>query len=138
LETKFLGGKMTQTTTRESQSNKQSSGAQDASMQDCITDCLDCAEACNSTLSHCLSMGGKHVESMHIKNLMACAEICALSAQWMARKIEFHSDLCRTCAAVCKACAKSCESIGADDETMQACMKICNTCADSCSKMAAH
>lgn len=129
---------MTHTPTHESQSTKQQPGSQDASMQDCMANCLECAEVCNSTLNYCLSMGGKHVESSHIKNLIACADICALSAQWMGREIEFHTQLCRTCAEVCNACAISCGSFGPDDETMQACVEICRTCADSCTKMAAH
>lgn len=129
---------MTHTPTHEFEGAKQQSSTQDASMLDCIADCLECAETCNTTLNHCLSMGDKHVESKHIKTLIACADICALSAQWMSREIEFHSELCRTCAEVCKACADSCESIGADDEVMQDCIEICRTCADSCTKMAAH
>lgn len=129
---------MTHTPAHQAQESKQKRGAQDASMQECIENCLECAEICNSTLNNCLSMGKEHVESTHIKTLIACADICTLSAQWMTREVEFHSSLCRTCAEVCKACAQSCESIGADDEMMQACIKACKTCADSCAKMASH
>ncbi len=129
---------MTHTPTHESKSSKHKLGAQDASMQECIENCLECAEACNLTLSHCLSMSEKHVESTHIKTLIACADICTLSAQWMTREVDFHTELCRTCAEVCKACAQSCESIGAEDETLQACIEACQACADSCTKMAAH
>lgn len=129
---------MTQTPTHESEWTKQSLGAQDSSMQDCITDCLKCAKVCNTTLTYCLSMGGKHVESSHLKTLIACVDICALSAQWMEREVEFHTELCRSCAEVCKACAKSCESFGTDDKTIQACVEVCRTCADSCTKMTAH
>lgn len=129
---------MTQIISPESQNTKKQSSAQDTSMQECLTNYLECAQICNTTLNHCLSMGGKHVESSHLKTLIACADICALSAQWMGREIQFHSDLCRICAEVCNACAQSCGSFGPDDEAMQACVKVCRTCADSCSKMASH
>ena len=124
---------MTHTSSTEHQHSGTKSKSQDASMQDCIASCLECSEVCNETLTHCLSMGGKHVEPNHIKTLIACADICALSAQWMIRDIEFHSELCRTCAEVCKACAASCKSVGAD-EAMQNCIDVCTACA----KMASH
>ena len=128
---------MTQTT-QEFHENKQSMNALSTSMLDCIADCLECVETCNSTLNHCLSMGGKHVETEHIKTMIACADICALSAQWMGREFKFHTDLCRTCAEVCKACAESCDKIGADDEKMQDCVDACRACAESCAKMSSH
>lgn len=128
---------MTQTTTRDTSFSKQQKSSLDAVLQECIAACLECSEVCNSTLTHCLQMGGKHVEASHIKTLIACADICTLSAQWMIRDIKFHTELCRTCAEVCKACAQSCLAMG-DDQTMKKCAETCKVCADSCTKMAAH
>lgn len=82
-------------------------------------------------------MGGPHVQADHLKTLIACSEICALSASWMARDFDFHASLCRSCAVICKACVKSCEGIGAD-EVMKECVDVCQRCADACDKMAAH
>ena len=82
-------------------------------------------------------MGGKHLEEKHFKVLTDCAEICATSSKFMLRESMFHSVICGTCAEICKACAKSCEEIGFDDETMKACADACRQCAESCEKMAA-
>lgn len=128
---------MTQTTTRDTNFSEQQKGSLDPAMQECIDNCLKCSAVCNSTLTHCLQLSGKHVESSHIKTLIACADICALSAQWMIRDISFHSELCRACAEACKACAQSCLAMG-DDQTMQECADSCKACAESCAKMAAH
>ena len=36
-----------------------------ATMQDCITDCLDCHSVCLATIGHCLQKGGEHAEPAH-------------------------------------------------------------------------
>jgi hypothetical protein len=127
---------MTHTSTHHAEGKAQSSSAL-SSMQECIDICFECAETCNATLSNCLEMGGLHVQGDHLKTLIACSEICTLTANWMARDFDFHASLCRSCAEICKACAKSCEDIGAD-EVMKECIEVCLRCADSCDKMAAH
>ena len=42
-------------------------GAQDALMQECIKNCLECAKTCNTTLNHCLSLGNGHASIAAIK-----------------------------------------------------------------------
>lgn len=53
-------------------------------MQDCIDECLRCYQTClGMAMTHCLEQGGKHVEPGHFRLMMACAEICRTSANFM-------------------------------------------------------
>jgi len=105
-------------------------------IQQCITDCQNCAAGCLETMQHCLMLGGQHAAAPHITLLADCAEICQTSGNFMLRGSEFHADACRACAVVCHACDDSCRRIGADDETMRACADACRKCAESCERMA--
>ena len=80
----------------------------------------------------CLEKGGEHVEQVHAKLMLDCIQICATSADFMARGSELHGLVCRACSEVCRRCAESCEKIGMTD-----CAAQCRKCADSCGSMAA-
>ena len=105
-------------------------------MQQCIQECQSCHSICESTISHCLQMGGKHAEPSHIGLLRDCAQICTTSADFMMRGSPLHGRTCGVCAEVCERCAQSCEQF-ADDPVMQQCAEACRTCAASCREMAA-
>lgn len=107
-----------------------------AEMQQCIRDCLDCHSICLETVTHCMQMGGKHTEPMHIRTLLDCADICQTSADFMLRGSTFHGQTCAVCAEVCERCARSCESIAPSDEVMRRCAETCRRCAASCRRMA--
>lgn len=106
----------------------------DTNMQKCIDTCLDCYKACLETVTHCLTKGGKHATPQHIKSLLACAEICNTSAQFMLLGSEQHTEICEVCAETCDRCAESCERMG-DDPQMKECAEACRQCAESCRKM---
>jgi hypothetical protein len=55
-------------------------------MQQCIQNCLECHSYCVATVSHCLEMGGEHASKEHITTLLACAESCQTSANFMVQK----------------------------------------------------
>jgi len=80
-------------------------------------------------------MGGKHAEASHIQLLLACAEICQTSANFMLLGSDLHARTCGVCAEVCEQCATSCEQMG-NDAQMQACAEACRRCAESCQRMA--
>jgi hypothetical protein len=115
---------------------ERSSGKRESNMDQCIDDCLACFQECMSCIPHCLSQGGKHVEPSHIKLMMACAEMCNVSAKLMQLQSEFAFEHCQLCAKICDACADSCSKIDPDDSMMQRCAEMCRQCADSCRKMA--
>lgn len=102
-------------------------------MQDCIESCLDCFRTCEQTaLTHCIEMGGKHVEPAHLRLMLDCALICETSAKLMLRHSDFHTAVCKTCAEICRACAESCRSL----DEMEECARACERCAESCERMA--
>lgn len=107
-----------------------------ATMQDCITNCLDCHSVCLATSMHCLEKGGAHAALEHIRLLQDCAQICIASADFMLRGSPMHPMTCGICADICIACADNCSRL-ADDETMVLCAETCRRCAQSCAEMAA-
>jgi hypothetical protein len=106
-----------------------------ASMQDCISNCLDCHLVCLATIAYCLEKGGDHAAPEHIRLLQDCAQICIASADFMLRRSPMHRMTCRICADICNACADDCSKL-ADDETMVLCAETCRRCAQSCAEMA--
>jgi len=102
-------------------------------MQSCIEECLRCYQTCLGTaMTHCLEMGGKHVEPRHFSLMMACSEICRTSAHFMLLNSPHHKHVCGECAEICQECAADCERLG----DMQDCVDACRRCAQSCKKMA--
>jgi len=114
------------TTTRQQLSNE---------VRQCIDECLSCHRICLETVAYCLQQGGKHAEAAHITTMLACAEICRTSAQFMLLGTELHKHTCTACAEVCDRCAESCEQLG-NDQQMKACAEACRRCAESCRRAA--
>jgi hypothetical protein len=106
-----------------------------ASLQACISNCLDCHRICLETVTHCLQKGGDHAKADHIALLLTCADICQTSANAMLHGAAVHKYTCGACAAICRECAKACTAM-ADDTAMKACADVCSRCAESCQSMA--
>ena len=109
--------------------------ARSAEMDRCIEVCQSCHETCVESITHCLHLGGKHIEPDHLRTLMDCADICITDAQFMMRNSPLHQEVCAACATVCEACAKSCEAL-AEERQMQLCADQCRRCAELCRQMA--
>jgi hypothetical protein len=108
-----------------------------AEMEQCIQTCEECHHICSETLTHCLHMGGKHVEPDHIRLLEDCIQICHTSADFMLRESSFHGMTCGVCAMVCERCAEDCLRVDENDLQMRACAEVCRRCAQTCRQMAA-
>jgi len=65
--------------------------------------------------------------------MMACAEICQTSANFMLIGTHHHKHACRICADICRECAQSCEEVGG----MKGCVATCRCCVEFCQKMTA-
>jgi hypothetical protein len=76
----------------------------------------------------CLEMGGRHVEPVHFRVMMNCAQLCQTAADFMLSRSPFHAQLCALCAEICDACGDSCEAVGG----MPQCVEVCRSCAESC------
>lgn len=104
-----------------------------SNMDQCIAACTACYQTClKMAMTHCLQVGGKHVQPEHMQLMMACVEICKTAANVMLIGSPLHKKVCAACADICNACADNCESIG----DMQECVTACRNCAQSCQAMA--
>lgn len=103
-------------------------------LKSCIEICSQCRDIClNMATTHCLELGGEHVEPGHLRLMFDCADICATAANFMLRNSPRHNLTCGICAQVCEACAMDCDHVG----NMEACVEICRRCAEHCRNMAA-
>ena len=101
-------------------------------MQECVDKCMACYRTClHEAMNHCLEAGGKHVEPMHFRLMLNCAEICRTSAAFMLSGSQFSQVVCAACAEICAACAASCRQLGDMDD----CAHVCAQCAASCQRM---
>jgi len=104
-------------------------------MRKCIQECYECHRVCTETITHCITMGGKHTQSDHLRTMLDCAEVCITSAHFMSRVSRYVERLCSLCAEVCAACADSCQQIDPHDRVMLQCAETCRRCAETCRKM---
>ncbi len=102
--------------------------------QKCIDACTKCFQACEQCITSCLQEPDAQARMHCIQVLRDCADICALSAQWMSRGSTFAPQLCRLCADICDACAAECASF--QDQHCQDCATFCRECANECRNMA--
>ncbi|MGZ3181015.1 MAG: four-helix bundle copper-binding protein [Telluria sp.] len=108
-------------------------------MQECIDACKHCHETClRMAMTHCLELGGRHVEPEHLRLMLNCAELCQTAANFMLSRSSVHGAVCGACAEVCTACAESCEQVGDMDECVSACRRCAETCGDMASQYQRH
>lgn len=106
-----------------------------AEMTACIQACLDCYRHCQGTaLTHCLELGGEHVDPAHFRLMIDCAEACRAAAALMINDSPYHAESCGLCAKICRDCAASCRALG----DMEECVRACEACAEECEAMAAQ
>lgn len=100
-----------------------------SAMRSCILSCQNCSTTCSSLLvDYCMKTGGRHAAPKHVRIMLDCAEVCTTISNFMARSSTFHSAMCRLCADVCDACARSCDGL----DGMAECIATCCACSKSC------
>ncbi len=107
-------------------------------MRRCIQLCHDCHAVCLHVIGHCVELGGRHAAPDHIRLLMDCAQICATTADYMARGSSLHARMCSFCSEICRRCAERCEQLRGEDPVVTQCAELCQRCAESCEQMASH
>lgn len=111
-------------------------------LQECIQNCLDCAQACETCFAECVRMEMPGMAEC-IAACRDCADICLLDAQLMSRESPIHFDTCELCAKICDQCAEACRKAssqhnqGQQSSTLQQCADACERCAQTCRAMAA-
>ncbi len=96
-----------------------------AALYACISSCEHCATACLSEadvkmMARCIALDRD------------CADICALTARFLARGSEHGPHLLRECAEICKLCGDECEQHGAHMAHCRECAEACRRCEDAC------
>ena len=91
----------------------------------------NCAAECNHCTIACLDEEDVKMLTRCIKLDIDCADICQLTASFVARGSEHAIHLMKECAEICEACAQSCEQI----DGMEECARVCRECAESCRRM---
>lgn len=78
--------------------------AEDGDMQQCIRNCLDCADVCAATARLAVRRTAQNVEV-----LRAQLELCILACETCAAECEKHDNPhCTKCAEMCRECAEDC------------------------------
>jgi hypothetical protein len=96
-----------------------------------ISTLAECAAACNHCSTACLEE--KDVQKMVqcIRLDMDCAQICEVTAAFIARNSDQAKHLIKECAEICSKCAKECEK-HSDMEHCKVCADLCKKCEEMC------
>ena len=97
-----------------------------------------CAAECSHCATACLNEQDVRMLSRCIKLDIDCADICRLTASYVARSSEHANHLLKECAEICEACAQECEKHAAHGmEHCRTCAQACRHCAEECMQLAA-
>lgn len=90
----------------------------------------DCEAMCEHTITMVLGKPDVHLRVQQIHLLHDCADICTLTAKYIARLSTFAHHLAHMCAQICEACAAECMRF--PDHESQHCAQVCMNCAQEC------
>jgi hypothetical protein len=90
----------------------------------------DCEAMCEQTLTAVSGMPDVEIRTMQLRLLRDCADICGLTAKYIARDSMFTKALANLCADVCDVCG--CECAKFPDCISQHCAQVCFHCAREC------
>lgn len=97
---------------------------------DILCVCQACQSSCLENVTHCLAVGGTHLESELVQVLLDTAELTGLAARLLARNSDAFDGICGVCADLCERCALDCD--GFVDAELALCADACRACADAC------
>lgn len=95
--------------------------------------CNRCSEICQSTLRHCLDVGGRYADADLLRSLVECAAACLNTLDFMRGGANWCTESWRRCAVACRRCAASCVEFGGS--VMEDCVATCCRCAEACEDM---
>lgn len=90
----------------------------------------DCEAVCEHMTTHIKHHCGVETRVKQLVLLRDCADICGLTAKFVARNSIFARDCARLCACICEACGKECARF--PDAESQHCARVCFHCARAC------
>ena len=97
---------------------------------------LDALNACIAACEHCASSCLKEEDVKMMARCISidrdCADICALTARFVARDSEHAQHVMRECAEICKICGDECEKHAAQMPHCKECAEACRRCEQAC------
>lgn len=94
----------------------------------------DCEAVCENTITMVLGRPDVQSRTMQIQLLRDCADICTLTAKYIARCSMFAGNAAVLCAEICEVCGKHC--LMHPDAESQYCGRVCLHCANECRSFA--
>ncbi|TLM88780.1 four-helix bundle copper-binding protein [Hymenobacter jeollabukensis] len=95
----------------------------------------DCVAACEHCATACLQEQDVKMMVRCIQLDRDCADICALTARFVARGSEHAQHLLRECAEICRACGNECAQHQHMEHCRQ-CAEACKRCEEACMQAA--
>lgn len=92
----------------------------------------ECAAACDHCATACLGEENVKMMARCIALDMDCAQICSLTAAFVARGSEHAAHLLAECAEICAACARECENHADRHDHCRECAEACRKCEEAC------
>jgi len=89
-----------------------------------------CEAVCEHMTTLVRSFPDLHRRIAQMQLLRDCADICSLTAKFVARESGFARHAAHLCALICEACANEC--LRFPDQHSQHCAQVCLHCAQQC------
>lgn len=94
----------------------------------------NCEAVCEYTEYYVTQMAGASQRVEQQRLLRDCADICTLTAKYLARCSVFSKHIAALCAQICEVCG--CHCLQHPDEQSQLCGQVCLHCAQECKAFA--
>ncbi len=91
----------------------------------------ECVAACQHCINACLQENNVKIMTTCIRLDMDCADVCALTAQFVSRHSVYTKHIIKDCIEICKACAEECSKHTEMDHCME-CAEACKKCIEAC------
>lgn len=96
---------------------------------------IKCITACETCALLCLQEDDVKMMARCIRLDRDCADICSLTAKYVARESEHLNDTLALCIQICRACHEECKKH--DHDHCQKCAEKCQECYEACEQYAA-
>lgn len=101
-------------------------------IETCIEECLRCQHAC---LREIVNLRKSHMDDqltfLHVRQIVHCANLCLVTANYLRATGQAHHQLCLLCAESCLECAATCDTLPG----MQTCAESCRNCSETCTTL---
>lgn len=90
----------------------------------------NCEAVCEHMVTYVATRPDAQFRAMQLQLLRDCADICTLTAKYIARNSFFARAAAELCACICEACGTECARF--PDPQSQHCAQVCFNCAREC------